>query len=50
MFGSIVLQMIANGLDLLSINQFYRQVIEGAIIIVAVAVETMSEMRQRTAA
>ena len=48
-FGTIVLQMIANGLDLLSINQFYRQVIEGIIIIVAVAFETMTEMRQKAA-
>lgn len=50
LFGTIVLQMISNGLDLLSINQFYRQVIEGIIIIFAVAVEGMSERRQRTAA
>ena len=49
LFGTIVLQMISNGLDLLSINQFYRQVIEGIIIIIAVAVETMAETRRQAA-
>ena len=33
--GAVILGMISNGLDLLSVNQFYRQIIVGAIIILS---------------
>ena len=32
--GAVILGTISNGLDLLSVNQFYRQIIVGAIIVV----------------
>ncbi len=37
--GAIVLAVVSNGLDLLSVNQFYRMIITGLIIIIAVGVE-----------
>ena len=38
--------MISNGLDLLSVNQFYRQIIVGAIIIIAVALERFTSLKK----
>ncbi len=43
--GAIILGMISNGLDLLSVNQFYRQIIVGTIIIVAVGFERFTATR-----
>lgn len=37
--GGLILGMITNGLDLLSVNQFYRQVIIGVVILVAVSLD-----------
>lgn len=37
--GAVILALISNGLDLLSVNQFYRYIITGLIIVVAVGVE-----------
>ncbi|PFN99588.1 ribose ABC transporter permease [Bacillus sp. AFS076308] len=39
MMGSLILGLIANGLDLLLVDQFYRLIITGIIIIIAVAIE-----------
>jgi ribose transport system permease protein len=44
--GAMILGMIANGLDLLSVNQFYRQIVVGIIIIVAVALERFTALRK----
>ena len=43
--GAVILGMISNGLDLLSVNQFYRQIIVGAIIIIAVALERFTSLK-----
>ena len=43
--GAVILGMISNGLDLLSVNQFYRQIIVGAIIIIAVALERFTSRK-----
>lgn len=43
--GAVILGMISNGLDLLSVNQFYRQIIVGIIIVVAVALERFSSLK-----
>ncbi|GGG01791.1 ABC transporter permease [Paenibacillus abyssi] len=37
--GALILGLVSNGLDLLSVNQFYRLIITGLIIITAVAIE-----------
>jgi ribose transport system permease protein len=37
--GALILGLVSNGLDLLSVNQFYRLIITGLIIIIAVAIE-----------
>ncbi len=37
--GAVILAMVSNALDLLSVNQFYRMVITGLIIIIAVTVD-----------
>lgn len=44
--GAIILGMISNGLDLLSVNQFYRQIIVGSIIVIAVAIERFSVLKR----
>ncbi|MDL2237104.1 ABC transporter permease [Christensenellaceae bacterium OttesenSCG-928-K19] len=43
--GAMILGMISNGLDLLSVNQFYRQIIVGIIIVVAVALERLTSLK-----
>jgi ribose transport system permease protein len=43
--GAIILAIISNGLDLLSINQFYRMIITGLIIVIAVGVEHFSSSK-----
>ncbi len=47
--GAVILGMISNGLDLLSVNQFYRQIIVGAIIIIAVALERFTSRKKERA-
>lgn len=37
--GALILALVSNGLDLLQVNQFYRLIITGLIIIIAVAIE-----------
>ncbi|SDJ91819.1 ABC transporter permease [Paenibacillus naphthalenovorans] len=37
--GALILGLVSNGLDLLSVNQFYRLIITGLIIIIAVTIE-----------
>ncbi|MED4603128.1 ribose ABC transporter permease, partial [Paenibacillus validus] len=43
--GSTILALISNGLDLLSVNQFYRLIITGLIILIAVGAERMTSSR-----
>ena len=45
--GAVILGMISNGLDLLSVNQFYRQIIVGAIIIIAVAIDVQKYVAKK---
>jgi ribose transport system permease protein len=45
--GAIILALVSNGLDLLGVNQFYRSIITGSIILIAVGVERFTA---RTAA
>lgn len=40
--GAVILALVSNGLDLLSVNQFYRMIITGAIIILAVGAKRFS--------
>ncbi|GGG01402.1 ABC transporter permease [Paenibacillus abyssi] len=47
--GAIILALISNGLDLLAVNQFYRLIITGLIIIIAVGVERYTSTRAKTA-
>jgi ribose transport system permease protein len=44
--GAIILGMISNGLDLLSVNQFYRQIVVGAIIVITVALERFTAQKK----
>ena len=43
--GAIVLTLISNGLDLLAVNQFYRLIITGAIIIIAVGLDRLTAQK-----
>lgn len=47
--GAIILALVSNGLDLLAVNQFYRLIITGLIIIIAVGVERLTSSRTETA-
>lgn len=42
LIGSTIMGMISNGLNLLSVNQFYRQIIVGLIIVLAVVAKKIS--------
>jgi ribose transport system permease protein len=43
--GAVILGLISNGLNLLSVNQFYRQIIVGAIIVGAVSIEKFTSLK-----
>ncbi|MCY9670846.1 ABC transporter permease [Paenibacillus alginolyticus] len=43
--GAIILALVSNGLDLLAVNQFYRLIITGVIIVTAVGVERFTSSR-----
>lgn len=43
--GALILALVSNGLDLLLVNQFYRLIITGLIIISAVAIERYFAVR-----
>jgi ribose transport system permease protein len=43
--GSLMLALVSNGLDMLSVNQFYRLIVTGVIIIVAVGTERLTAAR-----
>lgn len=45
--GAVILALVSNGLDLLAVNQFFRLIITGLIIVAAVSVERFTS---RTAA
>lgn len=47
--GAIILALVSNGLDLLAVNQFYRLIITGLIIIIAVGVERLTSSRTELA-
>ncbi|WP_424766951.1 ABC transporter permease [Paenibacillus sp. sgz302251] len=47
--GAVILALVSNGLDLLAVNQFYRLIITGLIIIIAVGVERYTSTRAKTA-
>jgi ribose transport system permease protein len=46
LFGALILALVANGLDLLSVNQFYRMIVTGAFIVIAVAAERLTAPRR----
>jgi ribose transport system permease protein len=46
--GAVILALVSNGLDLLAVNQFYRLIITGLIIIIAVGVERFTSSRAET--
>ena len=46
--GAIILALVSNGLDLLSVNQFYRLIITGLIILLAVGMERLTFTRNES--
>ena len=44
--GALVMAIVRNGLNLLSINVFWHQVVIGMIILIAVAVDTLSKKKK----
>jgi len=43
--GSLLLTMIANGLDLLNVSAYYQQIVKGAIIVAAVMIDVNTKNR-----
>jgi ribose transport system permease protein len=43
--GSIIIQLVSNAMDLLSVNQYYRLIITGLIIVIAVFADQMKSSR-----
>jgi putative xylitol transport system permease protein len=41
LFGALIVGVINNGLDLLGVSAYYQQVIQGAIIIAAVGLDSL---------
>lgn len=44
--GSLLLTMIANGLDLLNVSAYYQQIVKGAIIVLAVMIDVNTKGRK----
>lgn len=45
LFGALIIAVISNGLDLMSVSSYYQQVIKGAIIVLAVLLDTSRRVR-----
>jgi ribose transport system permease protein len=45
--GVLVLALVVNGFDLLGVAAFYQDIVEGALIVVAVAVSSLAQPRDR---
>ncbi len=45
LFGALIIAVINNGLDLMSVSSYYQQVIKGGIIVLAVLVDTSRRAR-----
>lgn len=45
MFGALIIAVISNGLDLMGVSSYYQQVIKGAIIVLAVLLDTSRRAR-----
>lgn len=43
--GAVILALVSNGLDLLAVNQFYRLIITGLIIVIAVGAERFTSVK-----
>lgn len=44
--GVLLLAMIGNGFDILNVNPIYQQIVEGGVIVLAVAADTIARRRQ----
>ena len=47
LIGACLISIIRNGLNLIELNYYYQLVITGVIIILAVAIDCMKQMRER---
>ena len=45
LFGALIIAVISNGLDLMGVSSYYQQVIKGAIIVLAVMLDTSRRAR-----
>ncbi len=45
LFGALIIAVISNGLDLMGVSSYYQQVIKGAIIVLAVLLDTSRRAR-----
>ena len=46
LFGALIIAIISNGLDLMGVSSYYQQVIKGAIIVLAVLLDTSRRARE----
>ncbi len=45
--GVLVLALVVNGFDLLGVAAFYQDIVEGALIVAAVAISSLAQSRDR---
>lgn len=46
-FGTFIIQTLQNGGNLLKINSFWLEVITGALLILAVSIDTLSKRKRK---
>ena len=50
LLGALILGVLSNGMNLLDVSPFYQQVVEGVVIVLAVAISHLDELRSRVGA
>ena len=50
LLGALILGVLSNGMNLLDVSPFYQQVVEGVVIVLAVAISHLDELRSRVSA
>ncbi len=50
LLGALILGVLSNGMNLLDVSPFYQQVAEGVVIVLAVAISHIDELRSRSGA
>jgi ribose transport system permease protein len=48
LLGALILGVLSNGMNLLDVSPFYQEVVKGVVIVIAVALGNLEQLRHRT--